>query len=121
MADQEWEESQPVDLNWIEHVRNALKSGKLTTIITFDSCQYMVTLQPYRAPSYRAGLNTDGRPVTMNRPYQHGKCHCGTLITWLVGQQRWDHTKGKPEGHVAWPAGFEVPTATAAHTVQEHE
>ena len=135
--------------NWHEQVLEALKQGHLTTMITFDNTQYMVTLQPItdeqpptavgicqrcgqlvlRAVGNRwyhknardgshAALVEGWTPTDPTKAHQHARCICGVNLTWLVGEQRWEHTRGKAEGHVATSTTAQ-PLPAAATPVQE--
>ena len=56
-----WEHSEKTHSNWREQVQKALQEGHITTIITFQGTQYMVTLQPLEPSG--TGAET-GKPHT---------------------------------------------------------
>lgn len=101
-----WEHSEDTRNHWKEQMEQALREGKLTTIITFDNVTYSVTLQPYTTAFQtleERRLGADLNPVDKTRPYQHEQCICGADLTWYVGKQKWDHTKRDAVGHIPQP------------------
>lgn len=56
-------------------------------------------------------------PTDPNKAWQHAHCVCGANLTWFVGEQKWKHTKGKAEGHIATPTT--IPPTAAATPVQK--
>ena len=112
-----WEHSEKTHSNWREQMQKALQEGHITTIITFQGTQYMVTLQPVEQAS-TPELVADSPPADPNRPFQHARCICGANLMWIVREQCWQHTKGVAIGHKPTPTEAAEAAATPVEAPQ---
>lgn len=105
-------EKAPVDLSWIQAVKNALEQGKTQMMITFDNCQYLVTMQPYPLPEPAivppAPAATPVKVREAPRRGDRGICdQCGEVIEYGysngTGSPIWFHVNGLQPKHPAIP------------------
>lgn len=88
------EQSGETHSNWRETLLKALQHGHLTTVITFQGTQYMVTLQPYES----------GLPLGAHKRDICGVC--GQIAILPLGGQgvrRWYHREAEHGNHAASP------------------